>query len=509
MSVGYFDRGIHTLRVSAKLHQINRQRLIEALLPKFTSPQESQSGGDVNHIVLLQGGQSETRHATDHDPVFRQESYFHWAFGVEEPDFFGAINCSSGQSYLFAPRLPESYAIWMGKLPILDEIKARYGVDQVHYSDMIKDVLSAFNPCILHTMFGKNYDSNKFSEEAKFEGIELFETNNEILHPVITECRVFKTPEEIQVLRYVNKISSEAHKEVMKKIRPGMYEYQLESIFHNYVYFNGGCRHVSYTCICASGPNGAALHYGHAGAPNNRKIRKDDMCLFDMGAEYNCYASDITCSFPASGVFTDDQKIIYNAVLKTSRAVLKAIKPGVRWDSMHMLAEKEILTRLIKAGLLQGDVQSMLNSRLGAFFMPHGLGHFMGIDTHDVGGYTEDWQRSPERGLQSLRTRRELEKGMVITVEPGIYFIESLLEEAKNTRYLRDYFVWTEIDRFRNFGGVRIEDNIVVEDDGIELLTKVPRTVEEIEALMAEGRQKKVELPQQNPTLNRSCYEKN
>ncbi|KAF6768918.1 hypothetical protein AHF37_12343 [Paragonimus kellicotti] len=137
-----------------------------------------------------------------------------------------------------------------------------------------------------------------------------------------------------------------------------------------------------------SGCNCAILHYGHAGSPNERLIQDGDMCLFDMGGEYYCYASDITCSFPANGRFTADQKIIYEAVLSASRAVLAELKPGVSWVELHELAERHILTHLIAGGLLRGNVEDMMRARLCATFMPHGLGHLMGCDVHDVGGYS-------------------------------------------------------------------------------------------------------------------------
>ena len=136
-----------------------------------------------------------------------------------------------------------------------------------------------------------------------------------------------------------------------------------------------------------SGINSAVLHYGHAGAPNDKKIAESDLCLFDMGGEYYCYASDITCTFPANGKFTPEQRFVYEAVLKANRAVLSAVKPGVSWVDMHLLAERIELEEMKKEGLLVGDVDEMLENRIGAIFFPHGLGHFLGIDTHDVGGY--------------------------------------------------------------------------------------------------------------------------
>jgi Xaa-Pro dipeptidase len=194
---------------------------------------------------------------------------------------------------------------------------------------------------------------------------------------------------------------------------------------------------------------------GHAGAPNDKTVEDGDMCLFDMGSEYYCYSSDITCSFPANGKFSSDQKIIYEAVLKASRAVMAAVKPGVSWVDMHLLAEKTQLEEMIRHGLLKGDINEMMDSRLGALFMPHGLGHLLGIDVHDVGGYLECCPpRREEVGLRSLRTCRTLEKGMTLTIEPGLYFIEAQLKKAAEDPNISKFIVWDVIQRFRDFGGV-------------------------------------------------------
>ncbi|MCI4378933.1 hypothetical protein PGIGA_G00221930 [Pangasianodon gigas] len=317
-----------------------------------------------------------------------------------------------------------------------------------------------------------------------------FQVNNLLLHPIIVECRLIKTDMELEVLRYTNRISSEAHKEIMKYVKPGHKEYEMESLFRHYCYSRGGMRHTSYTCICGSGTNSSILHYGHAGAPNDKTIQDGDMCLFDMGGEYYCYSSDITCSFPANGKFTPDQKAIYEAVLKSSRAVLAAIKPGVKWTEMHRLADRVHLEELVKIGILRGNVEDMLKVHLGSVFMPHGLGHLLGIDVHDVGGYPEGVERVDEPGLRSLRMGRVVQERMVLTVEPGIYFIHHLLDQALASPQQCAFINADVLARFRNFGGVRIEDDIAVTADGVELLTCVPRTVEEIEAFMADKSEK-------------------
>lgn len=473
--------GNETLKVPAALFALNRKRLCDRLRNNRDVPKDA--------IVVLQGGEETNRYCTDTGILFRQESFFHWAFGVTEQGCYGAIDINTGRSIIFVPKLPESYAVWMGKIHAPEHFKQKYAVDEVQYSCDIAKVLSAKSPSVLLTLRGVNTDSGSVCREASFEGISRFSVNNTLLHPEIVECRVFKTDMELEVLRYTNRVSSEAHKEVMKAAKIGMREYELESVFLNYCYARGGMRHTSYTCICGSGDNSSVLHYGHAGAPNDKILENGDMCLFDMGGEYYCYSSDITCSFPANGKFTADQREIYEAVLKSSRAVMNAVKPGVAWPDMHRVADRIHLEELTRIGILKGNVEDMIKAHMGAVFMPHGLGHFLGIDVHDVGGYPEGVDRIDLPGLKSLRTARALQERMVLTIEPGIYFIDHVLDQALANPSQSCFINKQVLQRFRGFGGVRIEDDIAVTANGMELLTCVPRTVEEIEAFMADSKE--------------------
>lgn len=263
----------------------------------------------------------------------------------------------------------------------------------------------------------------------------------------------------------------------MRLVRPGMHEFQAEAEFLAYTYSIGGCRHVSYTCICGVGTNSAILHYGHAAAPNDKQIKAGEMCLFDMGANYGGYAADITCSFPAVGKFTDDQKLVYNAVLAARDAVCATAKDGISWVEMHLLANRVMLQKLKDGGLLRGDVEDMIKAGLNAVFQPHGLGHLIGLDVHDVGGYLDHCPPRPtEPGVNRLRFARTLKAGMYVTIEPGCYFIDCLLDKAMSDPEQSKYLVPEVIERFRNFGGVRIEDDVLITKDGIENFTLVPRT---------------------------------
>mmetsp|Transcript_4301 Transcript_4301/g.4743 ORF Transcript_4301/g.4743 Transcript_4301/m.4743 type:complete len:562 (-) Transcript_4301:266-1951(-) len=481
----YYSQGLETYRVPMALYELNRARLVQAMVSKL--------GETGTGIILLQGGKQTTRYDTDHEPIFRQESYFHWAFGVSEADVYGAISLPSGNATLFVPQHGIDYEIFCGKSPSSKSIKEKYGVEKVLPLEELSNYVTSHldqSESQLHLLSGKNTDSGNMAMPAHYEGIKshVGKMNLETLFSCIADCRVYKTDAEVEVMRYTHWVSSMAHVEVMRSCKAGMMEYQLESLFQHHTYTHGGCRHMSYTCICACGPNPAVLHYGHAGAPNNRLLQNGDLALLDMGAEYHCYASDITCSFPVNGRFTKDQKCVYEAVLNAQIAVIKSIQPGVPWKDMHRAAERAILKGLIGAGLLVGNVDEMIAADVGAIFMPHGLGHLIGVDTHDVGGYTSGTPtRSMRPGLRSLRTARILKEGMVLTVEPGCYFIDMLLDIAMMNPEQSKFFVQHRLKDFRGIGGIRLEDGVLVTKNGCENLTICPRTITEVIDVMSGG----------------------
>jgi len=278
----------------------------------------------------------------------------------------------------------------------------------------------------------------------------------------------------------------------MREVKEGMSEHEMEAIFKYYCHRRGNCRYSAYTCICGSGHACATLHYGHAAAPNDKTIAHTDMLLLDMGAEYHGYCSDITCSYPASGKFSDDQKIIYNMVLAAQQAAITAIKPMVLWSDVHKVAERVICQQLIKHQFIipnQSSIEDLIeNQCIVSLFFPHGLGHLLGLDTHDVGGYPpKEAPRLTRPSVKKLRTNRILKPGMVLTVEPGVYFIDALLTPALNDSKIAPFLNESKIKSFMNFGGVRLEDDIVVTETGCFNLTNCPRTIQDIEAVMAGG----------------------
>jgi len=474
---GKWGAALDLYEVDLAMYKENREKLVQKLRERDDVAQGS--------IALFQGGPAPTRYDSDHEPVFRQESNFSYLFGVKEPDVYGVLEIDSGRSTLFFPKLPESYAIVMGEIRTAESFKKEYGVDEVLFEPELKGFVEKLDPKVIYTTRGLNADSGMYAKEATFVGIENFRVDNGVLYDTVVDCRVIKSQRELAMMRHINKISSQAHCWVMAQAQPGMREFQLESLFQHWGYFRGGCRHQSYTSICGCGNNGAILHYGHAGAPNDGIIEPNDMCLLDMGAEYKCYTSDITCTFPVSGKFTDDQRAIYEAVLDAQWSVMRAMKPGVSYVDMHTLSYRVILTHLAKLGIVKGDIEEMIEADLGAVFMPHGLGHFMGLDTHDVGGRAKKYPKQSRPGYTSLRCCATLEPGMVLTVEPGIYFNDYSLDKALNSEKQSKFINADVVARFRNTGGIRLEDDVVVTETGIENLTNCPRAVDDVEAVLA------------------------
>jgi Xaa-Pro dipeptidase len=472
----HFSMGGDTFRVPMTLHAEARGQLVQRLRRR---------GAPEDAVVLLQGGEQPNKYDTDRELLFEQESFFQYLFGVKEPGFFGALEVGSGRATLFMPRLPEAWGVWMGRIHPPEHFRDQYGVDDVRYLDEMEAALAKGKPSVLLLLSGRNTDSDRTSHGATFPGIERFRTDTATLHPEIVECRVKKSDAEVALLAWVNDVSSAAHVAVMQRARPGMMEYQLEATFLHEIYARGGCRFTAYTCICGCGPRSSILHYGHQGAPNDGRLRDGDLFLNDSGAQYHGYASDITCTFPVNGRFSADQKAIYEAVLAANRAVQEAMRPGVPWPDMHRLSVRVLAEHLRDIGLVRGSVDELLARHVPALFMPHGLGHLMGLDVHDVGGYPEGVTRIDEPGIRSLRCGRRLEAGMVITVEPGLYFIDAILDPALADPSLSHLLVPEVIARFRGFGGVRIEDDVLVTPDGARNLTRVPRAVDEIEAAMA------------------------
>jgi len=485
----YFHMGGNTPRVPFDMHRRHRERLVERLRLDSTRCEglDSTPMRRLGTVVLLEGGSELSVYDTDTVWDFKQESNFQWLFGVREPGCFAAISVDTGKAILFVPRLPEDYEAWMGPRRTAEWFRATYEVDAVFFVDEIAEVLrSELVAERLLVYYGRNRDSGLSLKAPRFDRLEEFDVMlDSRLWDALAECRVIKDDEEQRILQFVNDVSSDAHVAVMRGVEPGTPEYVSEAEFKHYAFLRG-CARVGYSCICPSGGRCAVLHYGHAAFPNAEEVQAGEMKLHDMGAEYHCYTADVTCTFPVDGVFTDAQRVVYEAVWEATLAVERTMKPGISNRDMHLLAERTLMECMVKAGLFKGSIDAMQDAHLMSIFMPHGLGHGLGLDVHDVGGYLPGENRQDDpRVEQNLRCGRELIEGMVLTVEPGFYFVDYLIRRALATPELSKFIVPERLEELCVVGGVRIEDDVVVTSTGCRVLTRIPRTVAEIEAVMA------------------------
>lgn len=431
------------------MHQLHRQKLLSL----FASAS--------NEIIFLRGASVSHRYGTDFEYPFRQESNFLYLTGLQEPDFALMLDPASGEFHLFIPRRDAMYAVWMGFVKPMSWYQENLRPDRIHYTDEIPRVLKLRKPAKVHCVFEADAD------EVTSWGLtpDLGE-----LADALAFCRVIKSDYEKEELRKAAKIANLSHREVAAALRPGMMEYELMAL-HQYICTKNGLRHQPYGGIHAGGVGSAVLHY----VDNNRKLKDGDLYLIDAGAESNGYAADITRTYPVNGTFTPDQKFVYDVVNEMLNTSLANAGPGVEMEHLQLEACRLLVTRFREAGFLKGDTEELMDNNIFALFFPHGLGHFLGLDTHDPGGYPKGVERIDRPGLRYLRARRMLEPGMVVTIEPGIYFIPALLEPAFDNPDQAKYLNVNELRRFLNFGGIRLEDNIIVTEDGHENLTDVPR----------------------------------
>ena len=467
---------------------VNRQNFIKNLKEHLVSLPE-------NSYLFLMGGKDLYRYDNDDElHYFIQESNFYYLTGVLEANYYATINLTDASFSLYIPQPSEREKIFL-HWETLEQIAEKYKCSTFDLTQLPLEI-KRLNPNKLYVLNGTNSDSgNKvltcdYVFPAPYEKFNEIIDHDELIYEILADTRTKKTTEEINLLKYINKATVEAHIDTMKKIyqkistQQKIIERDVENYFFSYIRSKLYSRNHPYEHICGCGVDGATLHYIN----NDQELKSGQLILMDMGGLAAGYVSDVTSTVPVNGTFTQEQKDIYNIVLEANQEVKKNAKPGVSWLDMHLLAEKVILTGLQKLGFLDGsaDVQEMVNNRVCYYFMPHGLGHLMGLDVHDVGGYLSFTpERSKEKGLDCLRTARILEKDMVLSDEPGIYFIPYLLEQGFKDEKVSKYFVQDKIKEYYNFGGVRIEDDILITEDGCVNLTEgLPRTVEEIQNAM-------------------------
>lgn len=390
---------------------------------------------------------------------------------------------------MLVPRYGDEYALWCGEYPEKHHFQSKLEATDVDYNEkeFVLKWLQKWKTQKIYTLEHCESVIRKHIEGTEFENkVQMDAQSNKSFYYALKDARLIKTDQEINQLRKICKIAALGHCEMMKNVKPGIRENELESYFLQLVTAHG-CKNLAYPSIVAGDDRGATLHY----VGNDQVCHDGGLILVDAGGELRTlYASDITRTFPANGKYSEDQKTIYNLVLKAQLAVLDAMKPGVMWADMHRLANKIITEELWKAGFLKADsLKELLDNHIGALFFPHGLGHSLGLDVHDPPNRDGSFERIDEPGIRNLRFNAKLEKNMVLTVEPGCYFIPRFLKRALADEKQSKYLVKEKIEKFMHFGGVRIEDDVVVTENGVENLTlDAPKHIKDIEELIASGK---------------------
>ena len=363
------------------------------------------------------------------------------------------------------PKDPER-EVWDGHRAGVDGAKQQYGADEAFPIDELPrrlPELLARHEGVVYRWGNKAFDERLFAAihtARRTAGRLGFAAPTRILDPVevLYEHRLRKSPEEIEAMRRACEITGEAHRKAMALGAPGRFEFELEAVLLE-TFRKHGSERPAYGSIVGSGPNATVLHY----RKNDRRIEDGELVLIDAGCEYGYYASDVTRTFPANGKFSDAQRAVYQAVLDAQVACIEMVKPGVTQGQLHETAVRILTERLVTMGVLQGDVKELIEKEAFKPYYMHKTGHWLGMDVHDVGSYFVT-------RLDGPGAHRPLEPGMVITIEPGLYFGIGA-EKAP--------------EKYRGIG-VRIEDDVLVTEQGYEVLSgSIPKTVEEVERACA------------------------
>ncbi len=454
-----------------------RQRLLERL----TRP-----------VLLMSGGVISRNYPANGFP-FRADSNFLYFFESPEPNSAALFDPAGGSVRLFLPERTVEDALWHGAQESFADAKARHGVTEVLAVERLEQE-------VMRLLKGRAVDALPVADAkatARAEaltGADLdFDDPSKFGPPgvidAIAALRLHKGPEELRQMRATAEVTRQAHVEAIKASRPGATEELIAGIVEG-TFARHGCV-PAYGTICSV--RGEVLHNHH----HRHTLEAGDVMLLDAGAEAQSgYCSDVTRAWPVGGPFTPEGRDVYELVLKANLAGIAAVKPGARYRDIHLLSAKVIAEGLIAMGLLEGSADAAVESGAHALFYPHGVGHQLGLDVHDLETfgdrvlYPGGRKRSPQFGTAYLRMDMDLEEGMTFTIEPGVYFVPAILQSEKFREQFKGQVRFDKAERFltankgKGFGGIRIEDDVVCTEKGCDVLTKsIPKARSEIEAL--------------------------
>ncbi len=420
---------------------------------------------------------------------FRQDSSFLYFFGLDSPSLAAVVDVDEGREVIFGNDVSMEDIIWMGDLPTMRERAALVGIADTaplaQLEEAIKEALQKgkavhylppYRPeSVLNIAQVLGIDQNSVKSQA----------SKELIKAVVAQ-RSVKIPQEIEQMEMAHEVTYDMYITAMKMAKHGIYEREIVGQMEGLA-LASGC-HMAFPTILTI--NGQILHNHYHG----NQLEEGRLMVIDAGAESPMnYASDITRTVPVGGKFTLQQKDVYTIVLEAQQTAIQNIKPGVMFKDIHLKAASIIASGLNELGLMKGDVDEAVQTGAHALFFPHGIGHMIGLDVHDMEdlgenyvGYDDTVQRSEQFGLAYLRLAKKLKPGHVLTVEPGIYFIPALIEQWATEKKFASFIDYEKLKEYKDFGGIRIEDDVLVTEEGHQVLGKfIPKTVEEVEKITA------------------------
>lgn len=438
-------------------------------------------------LILLLGNEESSMNYKDNLYHFRQDSSFLYFFGLDKPGLAGIIDIDNDREILFGNELTLDEIVWMGPQPSLMEQAARAGITNVQPSSALVSSLRATRTGKQDLHFLPPYRPENILKLSTWLDIApggVKEHSSVSLIRAVVAQRSIKSPEEIREIEEAVNLTAAMHLAAIKGAKEGMTEAQLAGVLQGIAISGGG--NLSFPTILTV--NGQVLHNHYS----NTVMREGQIVICDSGAENALhYAGDMTRTFPVGKKFTSLQKEMHDIVLAAQEAAVKALRPGILFRDVHFLACEILVEGLKAAGVMKGDPKEAVAAGAHTMVFQCGLGHMMGLDVHDMEdlgeqyvGYTEDLKKGTEFGLKSLRLGRALEPGFVVTIEPGLYFIPELMDLRQSEKKYLDFINYDKLEAFRSFGGIRIEEDLLITDTGSRLLGKpLAKSAVEMEAL--------------------------
>jgi Xaa-Pro aminopeptidase len=439
-------------------------------------------------IILFLGNDEEPYNYKANTYHFRQDSTFSYFFGLTDPGINAIIDIDENKEILFGDNIDFEDVIWMGNLPTIQERALKVGIYECLSSDKLGNYLKGAIAKGRKVNFLPPYRASSNLKIQNLLNLSYLEAEKNASVPLIKaviELRSIKEKCEIDEIERMIEVAYNMHTSAMIIAKPGVLEREIAGKIEGIAISSGNG--VSFPVILSM--NGEILH-NHS---HHQVLQKGRLLVVDAGSESELlYASDITRTIPIGGKFDARQKDIYNIVLAANVNTIEKSGPNTYYKDIHMQAAKIIASGLIDLGLMKGNIDDIIAQGAHALFFPHGLGHMMGLDVHDMEGlgetfvgYDETISRSDQFGLAYLRFAKKPKPGYVLTDEPGIYFIPALIDLWQKEKKFTSYINYEKLNDYRNFGGIRIEDDILITENGCKLLGKpIPKTVKEIEDLM-------------------------